>query len=84
MKIGDNQPYRTERRAGLGWMLIGTANLLQTVHDANLGDAQNRYDYNSFTARELAVLLKVKKMMRWQIKALRAVAKSTGANDDRS
>lgn len=83
MKIGENQPYRTERRKGLGWNLIGLANLIETLHDANLRDIKDKYDYNSFTARELAVLLKVKKMMRWQIKALRACARSMGANDDR-
>lgn len=83
MKLGDNQPYRKERRAGLGWNLIGTANLLETVINANLKDVKDRYDYNSFTAKELAILLKVKKMMRWQVRALRAVAKSMGANDDR-
>lgn len=83
MKMGENQPYRKERRAGLGWLMIGTANLLQTVHDANLVDVKKEYNYNSFTAKEHAALLRVKFLMRWQIKALRAVAKSMGAHDDR-
>lgn len=83
MKVGDNQPYRTERRKGIGWNLLGLANLLEIAINANLRDVKDEYNYNSFTARELTILLLVKKRMRWQVKALRAVAKSMGAHDDR-
>lgn len=75
------QPFRDARRKGIGWQLVGTANVLQALHDSNLGEVKDQYDYNSFNHKELEALLKVKKMLRWQIKAMRAVARSMGVKE---
>ena len=70
------QPYREARRKGLAWTLIGTANTLEAIADNNLRSIDKEDDdYNSFTAKEVQVLLKVRRVMYWQVKALRAVAK---------
>lgn len=82
MKVGENQPFRTERRKGVAWCLIGTANLLQTIHDANLREFTGEYDYNLCTERERQVIEKCKRMLRWQIKAMNAVAKSMGVKNN--
>lgn len=84
--MSQRQPFREERRYGVAWKMIGTANLLETIIEGNFADVTElqrtgRMDYNLYTAREQRAMEKVVKLMRWQVKALRAVARSMGHKD---
>lgn len=75
----ERQPYREERRKGVAWLLIGMANTLENINTSTWQRMlEDEDDYNSFTGREIAIIQRVEKYTRWQIRALRVLAKEMG------
>lgn len=74
------QPYREERRRGVAFLLIGIASHLEITIDGYLETLEMENDYNSLTHKELHYLVRIRRYMKWQCKALRAIAKSMGVD----